>query len=64
MLSIGHTCLLLVLLCLCPTVQAIYPKDLFEYSTYLDSPTALYDHIVQEINAGRTLIVRFIASPQ
>jgi hypothetical protein len=63
MLSIGHTCLLLVL-CLSPTVQAIYPKDLFEYSTYLDSPAALYEHIAQEINAGRTLIVRFIASPE
>jgi hypothetical protein len=48
---------------LCP-VQAIYPKDLFEYSTYLESPAALYDHIGQEINFGRTLIVRVIAGPQ
>jgi hypothetical protein len=56
-----YVCSLLPHLCL---VQAIYPKDLFEYSTYLESPAALYDRIGQEINFGRTLIVRIIAGPQ
>lgn len=42
--------------------DAIYPKDLWEYSTYLANNKQAFDsHIEAEILAGRTVIVRFIA---
>jgi hypothetical protein len=54
--------LLLVLLLASRGVTAIYPKDLFEFSTYL-RPDMMERHIESEILAGRTVIVRIIASP-
>lgn len=44
-------------------VRAIYPDDHWNYSTQVTEEN--FDNIVQtEIDAGRTLFVRWIASPQ
>jgi len=43
-------------------IHAIYPDDHWNYSKKLTADT--FDDIVkEEINAGRTLFVRWIASP-
>ena len=53
---------LLVLVGLSTLTSAIYPDDHWDYSTELT--TENFDEFVQsEIDSGRTLFVRWIASP-
>ena len=43
-------------------VQAIYPDDHWSYSTQVTSPEMFQGLIQDEIDAGKTLFVRWIAS--
>ena len=43
-------------------VQAIYPDDLFDYSTQINNADQLQSLISTSIDAGKTLFVRWIAS--
>lgn len=53
----------LLLLALLRLSTAIYPDDQWKYSTYLTDET-IEHHIVDELAQGRTLFIRFIASPK
>ena len=53
-------CLLLVAVM---PVHAIYPDDHWQYSTQITDESQFQSHIQSEIDAGRTLFVRWIASP-
>jgi len=52
----------LLLLAASPLVQAIYPDDHWTYSTKL-TESNFKDTVQAEIDAGRTMFVRWIASP-
>ena len=43
-------------------VHAIYPSDHFDYSTKLTSNN-FDDHVRSVVDSGKTLMVRWIASP-
>jgi len=62
LLSMWSKRLFIAIVALPTLIQAIYPDDHWNYSKKLTSST--FDDIVEEeINAGRTLFVRWIASP-
>ena len=44
------------------SVATVYPKDLFEYSTFIPSHSALDQFLSDAIASGHTAVVRFIAS--
>jgi hypothetical protein len=48
-----------------PLAAAFYPKDLFAdgFSTYWNESEALEHHVEGELDAGRAVILRIIASP-
>lgn len=46
------------------SVYAIYPDDHFNFVTKIDSADMLSATVQENIEAGRTLFVRWIASPQ
>jgi len=62
LLSTWSKRLFIALVALPVLIHAIYPEDHWNYSKKLTADT--FDDIVEEeINAGRTLFVRWIASP-
>jgi len=57
----------LLALAFCPALAtaagAIYPSDHFDYATKL-TPDTFGNKVKESVDAGKTLFVRFIASPQ